>query len=71
MQQLLLQDSPDILGILELHTSVLLRSAHTSASIKCKPTDTNNKNKLRGLSLRVNYTERPPLVGEVSVNFCR
>jgi hypothetical protein len=26
--------------------------------------------KLRGLSPWVNYTERPPLVGEVSANFC-
>jgi hypothetical protein len=28
------------------------------------------KKKLRGLSPRANYTERPPLVGEVSGNFC-
>jgi hypothetical protein len=28
-----------------------------------------NQNKLRGLSLRANYTERPPLVGDVSANF--
>jgi hypothetical protein len=27
-------------------------------------------NELHGLSLRANYTERPPLVGEISVNFC-
>jgi hypothetical protein len=26
--------------------------------------------KLRGLSPRANYSERPPLVGEVSANFC-
>jgi hypothetical protein len=38
MQQLL-QDSPDILGNLELHTSVLLRSEHTSASMKFKSTN--------------------------------
>jgi hypothetical protein len=34
----LMQDNPDIQGNLELHTSVLLRSVHTSASIECKPT---------------------------------
>jgi hypothetical protein len=27
------------------------------------------KTKLRGLSPQANYTERPPLVGEVSANF--
>jgi hypothetical protein len=26
--------------------------------------------KLHGLSPQANYTERPPLVGEVSANFC-
>jgi hypothetical protein len=29
-----------------------------------------NKNKLRGLSPRVNCTDQAPLVGEVSANFC-
>jgi hypothetical protein len=29
-----------------------------------------NKNKLRGLSLQVNYIERPLHVGEGSANFC-
>jgi hypothetical protein len=29
------------------------------------------RTELRGLSSRVNYTERPPLVGEVRDNFCR
>jgi hypothetical protein len=29
----------------------------------------NTLKKLRGLSPQANYTERPPLVGEVSVNF--
>jgi hypothetical protein len=28
------------------------------------------KTKLRGLSPRANYTERPPLVGEAIANFC-
>jgi hypothetical protein len=29
-----------------------------------------NKTKLHGLSPRANYTERPPLAGEVIANFC-
>jgi hypothetical protein len=30
----------------------------------------NIKKKLHGLSPQANYTERPPLVGEVIANFC-
>jgi hypothetical protein len=31
---------------------------------------TKLKTKLRGLSPQANYTEWPPLVGEISANFC-
>jgi hypothetical protein len=35
-----------------------------------KKKKTKKTNKLHGLSLRANYTERPLLVGEVIANFC-
>jgi hypothetical protein len=41
--------------------NMFVEQIHSSNNIKL--------NKLRGLSPRVNYTDRPSLVGEVSANF--
>jgi hypothetical protein len=39
-------------------------------TLKWAITSNTAEDKLRGLSLRVNYTERQPLVGETSANSC-
>jgi hypothetical protein len=50
-----------------LHRDYRLLLGGQSRNLAKKKT---NKTKLRGLSPRAIYTERPPLVGEVSANFC-
>jgi hypothetical protein len=38
--------------------------------LKSSPPTSHSKKKLHGLSPQANYTDRPPLVGEVIANFC-